>query len=368
MKTKLTLLASGLILGLIFSYFIKDFYNKKDTTIEHLGILVESIKVIKKDVPYILELPGIAEPFETVNLQSLVTGHLVKVYVDDGEHVKTNDLLFEIDPRPFENQLNQAQATLEKDIAQLANAEKEVVRYNKLFKQKAISEEQTLETITNRDVLKATVESDQAAIESAKLQIEYSKIVAPMNGKISEVSLDIGNLVQENSSSLTIINQISPIYISFSVPEQYLSSIMKSQKEDLLLATIKTSSGEKVEGGKITFINNTIDTNSGTIKLKATLSNENEMIWPGQFVKVYLTIYNKKDAIVIPAKSVQFNQEGKYVFVINSDNKAQIRQIETDFIDNEIAVVNKGLSPDEIIVTNGQVRLVNGSPVTTSKP
>ncbi len=207
-------------------------------------------------------------------------------------------------------------------------------------------------------VLKAAIESDEAMIANAKLQIEYSKISAPIDGRAGEILLHEGNLVDVNSiRPLVIINKISPIYVSFSVPEQHLNSLLRSKESDDLIVSIETSSGQKIKDGKIVFIDNNIDIASGTIKLKALMPNENEILWPGQFVKVFLNVYNKKNALVIPTKAIQINQNGSFVFVINQNNKVSIRNIKIEFSDDNYAVVTKGLSIGETIVINGQLRL-----------
>ena len=332
-------------------------YSKVAKTPEPLAA-VDVVQVIQKDTPYIIALAGTTEVYKTGEVKSLVNGHIVKVHFQEGENVKEGDLLFEIDSRNFEYQLRQAEANLSRDQVQLENAEKEEQRYHDLFAQNAVSEEQYLQVLTNMKVLKAAIESDEAMIANAKLQIEYSKISAPIDGRAGEILLHEGNLVDVNSiRPLVIINKISPIYVSFSVPEQHLNSLLRSKESDDLIVSIETSSGQKIKDGKIVFIDNNIDMSSGTIKLKALMPNENEILWPGQFVKVFLNVYNKKNALVIPTKAIQINQNGSFVFVINQNNKVSIRNIKIEFSDDNYAVVTKGLSIGETIVINGQLRL-----------
>lgn len=186
--------------------------------------------------------------------------------------------------------------------------------------------------LTNMNMLKASVERDKAIIADANLQIEYSKIVAPFDGKLSESNVDIGDLVSPDFASLVTINTISPIYVSFSVPEEYLDRINKSQKSNDLALTVRTVNDQEIKDGEIVFVDNAIDPNSGTIKVKATLLNNDEILWPGQFVRVSLTIYIEKAALIVPSKAMQTNDQGPYVFVVNKDNKAVVKNIDIVFL------------------------------------
>ncbi|MCC8419267.1 MAG: efflux RND transporter periplasmic adaptor subunit [Rickettsia endosymbiont of Glossina mortisans submortisans] len=285
------------------------------------------------------------------------------VNFDDGQEVKAGDLLYEIDSRPFQNQLQQAQANLLSDTYNLENAIKEEVRYRALYAEKAVSEEQYLQMLTNMNMLKAAVERDRAIIADANLQIEYSKIVAPFDGKLSESNVDIGDLVSPDFASLVTINTISPIYVSFSVPEGYLDRINKSQKSNDLALTVKTVNNQEIKDGDIVFVDNAIDQNSGTIKVKATLTNNDEILWPRQFVRVSLTIYTEKDALIVPSKAMQTNDQGPYVFVVDKDNKAVVKNIDIVFSNDDFIVIKSGIDEGETVITNGQLRLSNGAEV-----
>ncbi len=294
----------------------------------------------------------------------MVNGHLININFEEVQTLKANDLLFEIDSRNFENQLKTAEAGLLRDKSQLENAEKEEQKYRNLLAQKAVSQEQYLQMLTNMNVLKASVSADEAVIENARLQVEYTKILAPIDGRAGESIFHTGDLIEANSASpMVVINKISPMYVSFSVPEQHLSVLRSAKDADDLLVTIKTSSGEEVKGGKVVFIDNTIDITNGTIKLKALFPNTDEILWPGQFVKVYINVNNKKDALVVPTKAVQMNQEGAYVFVIGQDNKAEIRKVTVDFANDNCTVISEGLKKEEQVVINGQLRVSSGAEV-----
>ncbi|HJD63298.1 MAG TPA: efflux RND transporter periplasmic adaptor subunit [Rickettsia endosymbiont of Degeeriella rufa] len=288
---------------------------------------------------------------------------MLSVNFDDGQEVKADDLLYEIDPRPFQNQLQQAEASLLSETYNLENAIKEEARYRNLYKENAVSEEQYLHMLTNMNVLKAAVERDKAVIADANLQIEYSKIVAPFDGKLSESNVDIGNLAQAGLTTLVTINTILPIYVSFPVPEEHLNKINKSQKNSDLSLIVKSSNGQEVTDGEIVFIDNTIDSNSGTIKLKATLSNKDEILCPGQFVRVSLSVYTEKDALVVPSKAIQTNDQGPYVFIVDENNKAVIKNVEIAFVNDDFVVIKSGIEEEEIVVTKGQLRLNNNTEV-----
>ena len=361
-KDNIVLIGLSLLSLVLIGWLIT--HNKK---INHAPTLVPQVNVtsvVQKDMPLILELAGNTLAYQTVQVKSLVSGQLININFREGQNIKTNDLLFKIDSREFEYQLQASEAALLRDQAQLENAEKEEQRYRDLFAKKAVSQEQYLQMLTNMNVLKATIAADKAMIKTAQLQIEYAKILSPINGKAGESNFDIGNLIQANSTTpMVSINTISPIYVSFSVPEQYLNALRNAEDANNLPVIIKTSSGEEIKDGKIVFIDNMIDTTTGTIKLKALFPNVEEVLWPGQFVKIYLNVRSKKDALIVPKKAVQINQEGSYVFVIKEDNKAEIRKIKIDFSNDNYSVVSEGIQKGDKIVVDGQLRLTHGTEV-----
>lgn len=346
----------------IFIITVYLFESSKSKTILNTEkpINIEAQKVITQDMPFILQLTGTNEASENVSVTSQVTGQIIAVNFVQGQNVKKGDILFQIDKRPFEYQLEQAQANLHRDEALLINAQKEEKRYYNLLKEKAVSEEQYQQMLANLNSLKATIEADKAAIDNAKLQIEYSNITAPIDGKTGELLIDIGNLIQANSPNpLVTIRKFSPIYVNFSAPEQFLPGILKSYANNELEVSIKTSLNEIIKDGQIIFIDNQVDQPTSTIKLKASFDNKDELLWPGQPTKLSLKIFVRKNAITIPTKAVQINQNGPFVFVINDENRTEIRKIKIDFSDDTIIVVSEGLKENEVIVTNGQLKLSN---------
>ncbi|WP_342270416.1 efflux RND transporter periplasmic adaptor subunit [Rickettsia endosymbiont of Orchestes rusci] len=356
-KQSLLLILLALLILTVIIWFIRDHITGKK--IISVGAPVDIVLVTKKDMLHMIELAGLTESYKSVEVKPLVTGQIIKVNFKDGELAQAGEILFEIDPRSFQYNLEEAEANLLRDQAQFENAQKEELRYRNLFAENAVSEEQYMQMLTNMNVFKAATDADEALIEDAKLQIEYSKITAPISGRLGEILLDEGNLVQANITNLVVINTISPIYISFSVPAQYLSLLQKSK----VPITLKTALGEEITDGEIVFIDNTIDILSGTIKLKALFPNSEELLWPGQFVRILLNINNKTDALIVPNKAVQINDQGSYVFVVEEDNKANIRDVTIDFADDNYTVISSGLAEGERIVINGQLRLFDGTQV-----
>lgn len=340
-------------------------YGKKTSKSRaDLPVAVSVARVVKKTIPYTLDLAGTTEAYKNIDVQSLVTGRVSNVYFDDGQSVRRGDILFQIDDRDFRYQLVQAEANLLRDQIALLNAIKEEERYRLLLAQRAVSVEEYEQMLTNKDSLNAAVMADNAAIMNANLQIEYSKIVAPTDGKAGEGLVDEGNIVYSGgATTLVVINRITPIYVTLSVPEQYLGSMLKSQSSNDLYVQLKTAKGDIAGNGQVDFIDNTIDATTGTIKVRALFPNLDEALWPGQFVKVSLRLYDINDALVIPDKAVQNNQDGQYVFVVGNDSKVEIRPIEVEFSGGGYSVAKSGLKEDEIVVTTGQLRLVAGSKV-----
>ncbi len=318
--------------------------------------------VIKKKVPVQARAIGNVQAYSTVAVKAQVGGELTRVHFKEGQDVRRGELLFTIDPRPFEAQLKQAEANLAKDKVQVANARKEVDRYTELFKGGFATQQQYDQVRTNADALEAAVQADQAALENARLQLEYSTIQSPIDGRTGNLMVHEGNLVKANDTTpLVIINQISPIYVAFSVPEQDLPEIKRYvTKGKLKVEAIPP----KVEGspsvGELTFIDNAIDPATGTIMLKATFPNQDRTLWPGQFVSVILTLTIQPNAVVIPSQAIQTGQQGSYVFVVKPDLTVETRPVTVDRMIDHDAVIKEGVKQGEVVVTDGQLRLSQG--------
>jgi len=319
---------------------------------------------LEKTVPVQIRAIGNVEAYSTVSVKAQVEGELTIVHFKEGQEVKAGEMLFTIDPRPFEVQLKQAEANLAKDRAQLQNARRQVERYGSVATKGYVSQEQYDQISSNSDALDATMKADEAAVENAKLKLAYCFMKSPINGVVGGIKVNKGNLIKanDNDKPMVHINQVKPIYVSFSVPERYLPEIRdRMAKEKLeVVASIAGDAGRLVRG-ELAFIENAVDTNTGSIPLKASFANTDKTLWPGQFVKVTLTLATQPGAVVVPSQAIQSGQQGRYVFVVKDDFTVEYRPVELgEIIDGE-TVISQGVAPGERVVTDGQLRLAAGS-------
>ena len=319
----------------------------------------------QKTVPVQISAIGNVEAFSTVSVKSQIGGVLTRVHFREGQDVNKGDLLFTIDPRPYEAALKQAEANLSKDNAQLANSRKEVQRYAELVKKGYVAQEQYDQISTNAASFEAIVNADMAVVENARLQLKYCYIYSPISGRTGNLMANEGNLIKANAdTAIVVINQVQPIYVTFSVPEQSLSEIKRYMSEgNLRVEAILSKEDEKPEQGVLTFIDNAVDLATGTIKLKGTFANKGKRLWPGQFVNAVLTLTSQPDAIVVPSQAIQTGQKGHYVFVIKTDLTVEDRPLLVGRTLNNETVIEKGLQAGEKVVTDGQLRLVPGAKV-----
>jgi multidrug efflux system membrane fusion protein len=319
-------------------------------------------------VPIQIRAIGNVEARLTVSVKAQVAARIEKAYFTEGQDVRKGDLLFTLDRRPFDIALQQAEANLAKDQAQLENAKAEADRYTKLFQEGIVSKEQYDSMRTNADALAASVRADKAAIDKARIDLSYCTIQAPIDGRTGAVLVHPGNLVKDNDAALVVVNQIHPIYVTFSVPEQNLAEIKRNQAQNpLKVEAIIPTQEQNPARGVLTFIDNTVDNTTGTIKLKGTFENPDNRLWPGQFVNVALTLTTQPNAVVVPSQAVQTGQVGQYVFVVKQDMTAEYRPVVAgDNIAGE-AVIQKGLQAGEMVVTDGQLRVVPGMKVVIKK-
>jgi len=324
--------------------------------------------VIAKSVPVRLRAIGNVEPYTTVAVKARIDGQIVAVHFKEGQEVHKGEILFEIDRRPFEAQLAQAQANLGKDRALLDHANEQDKRYKDLLEQKFVSPDAYAQIRTNAQTAAAQLRADDAAIESARLQIGYCTIRSPITGYAGKIQIQEGNLVKANdTNSLVVLNQVVPINVSFSVPEQSLSAVRKYQADGELQVSAQVPNGGLAPvSGKLSFIDNTTDASTGTIKLKAEFANTDKALWPGQFVDVVLTLTHQDNAIVVPATAVQNGPNGQYVFIVGADNIVQLRDIKVGRSENDFAVIASGLKPGETVVTVGQLRLAPGTKIVVA--
>ncbi len=334
------------------------------------AVPVEVAQVVSKTMPLDVRAIGNVVPSSTVGVKAQVGGLLQEVHFKEGQEVRRGQVLFTIDPRPFENDLRQAQAQLARDRAQLANAEADLARYRELVQDDFVTKEQFDQAKATAAALQATVEQDQAAIANAQVNLDYCTITAPISGRTGELLVHAGNLVKANDTNpLVVINRIQPVDVTFSVPEQRLEVIRRRQAQGKLAVTAYPA-GESAAGvkGALELINNSVDASTGTILLKGRFANRDETLWPGQFVDVVLTLGVQTGAVVIPTRAVQSGQQGDFVFVVGADHTVESRPITVDRTVGQETVVSSGLSPGETVVTQGQLRLIPGATITVKTP
>lgn len=321
--------------------------------------------VSQEAVPVQYSTIGSVQQFTTVSLKSLVDGQVMKAGFQEGQYVHRGDLLFQVDARPFQAALQQAQANLERDKAQAVRADLDLKRYAELAKKEWSSQQQFEQARAAADGAHASMLADQAAIDQAKLNIEYSQIRAPIDGRTGNMLINVGNLVKANDTApLVMINQTRPIYVSFSVPQQNLPELRRRMAADTLHidVTIPGDSGAALRGD-VTFINNQVDVSTGTIQLKATFPNQDDRLTPGQFVNAAMTLSTLPDALVVPSQAVQSGQNGTYVYVVKPDKTVEQRFVELGPLLKTTAVIKKGLEKGEEVVTDGMLRLFPGARV-----
>jgi membrane fusion protein, multidrug efflux system len=326
---------------------------------------VEIGSVVQKPVPLQIRAIGNVEAYATVGIKAQIGGELTKVHFREGQDVNKGELLFTIDPRPYEAALKQAEANLARDATLFENAQRESGRYEELVKKGYVTESLYDQVRANAQALGASVKADKAAVENARLQLIYCFIHSPITGRTGNLFANQGNLIKANADNpMVVINQIQPIYVSFSVPEKHLPEIKRhmSTRQLKVEALIENDEKHPVEG-ILTFVDNAVDSATGTIRLKGTFENREKRLWPGQFVDAILTLATEQGAIVIPSESVQTGQTGQYVFVVKSDFTVESRPVVVTRTFGNEAMVEKGLQAGEKIVTEGQLRLIPGAKV-----
>ena len=326
--------------------------------------------VSEQTLPLKIQAIGNVEVQTTVSIKSRLDGQIVKVGFADGQDVAKGQMLFEIDARPLQAQLEQARATLARDKAQLDRARQQEERYKDLLQKGFVSQDAYAQFRTNVDTAAATVNASESAVDNMRVQTEYAVIRSPIQGRAGKILIQKGNLVKANDTpSLVIINQLAPIYVSFAVPEQYLGLIRKYMAGGkLVVEALPPNPGEGVAGsttgarGTLAFVDNTVDTTTGTVRLRAVFDNKDKSLWPGQFVTASVTLNETQSAIVVPSQAVQTGPKGQYVYVVK-DGVALMREITVERADGPHTVVSRGLVGGEQVVASGQSRLVPGMKV-----
>lgn len=325
---------------------------------------VAAATVAQQDVPVQVRTIGNVETINAVSIKALVGGEVTGVFFKEGQDVKKGDLLFQIDPRPYDAALKQAEAALARDAAQAKNAAEQAKRYEILVQKDYVSRDQYDQLRANADALAAAVDADKANVENSRLQLAYCTIRSPINGRVGSVLINKGSVVKANDLVMLTINQMAPIYVTLSVPEQSLSDIKRYMASGKLkVDAVIPGDEQRPAQGVLTFINNAVDTTTGTIQLKGTFENSDRRLWPGQFVNVVLTLTTQRNAVVMPSAALQTGQQGQYVFVIKPDLTVESRPVVIARTFNDLAVVDNGVAPGESVVTDGQLQLTPGTKV-----
>jgi multidrug efflux system membrane fusion protein len=330
------------------------------------AVPVTTAPVVQKSVPLAVQGIGTVIAASTVTVRAQVTGELTAVHFIEGDEVTEGQVIVEIDKRPLEAALQQAQAALDRDVAQAANAKSQAARYEDLLKRGIATKEQVDQIVANAAALDATVALDRANIENAKVQLQYATIRAPLSGKTGLLQVHPGNLVRATDTTpIVTINKITPVYVSFSVPEAMLPDLKRYMARGKLAVTALPPNDQGAPAtGLINFIDNAVDPTTGQIKVKGTFPNTDRHLWPGQFVNVNVTLSTEPNAIVAPSMAVQTGQQGTYVFVVKPDQTVDLRSVVVERTSGEQSVIKSGLEPGETVVTDGQLRLNPGTRVS----
>ncbi|KFK96817.1 MULTISPECIES: MdtA/MuxA family multidrug efflux RND transporter periplasmic adaptor subunit [unclassified Serratia (in: enterobacteria)] len=331
---------------------------------------VQAATATQQDVPRFLSGLGTAIAANTVTVTSRVEGQLMAIHFSEGQQVKAGDLLVEIDPRPYEVQLTQALGQLAKDQATLANAKRDLARYQQLVKTNLISRQEldTQQSLVRQS--EGAVKADQGAVDSAKLQITYSKITAPIDGRVGLKLVDVGNYISSGSSTgIVVITQTHPIDVVFTLPESHIADLVKAQKAGpVSVAAWDRTNQQQLANGTLLSLDNQIDTATGTIKLKARFDNQDDTLFPNQFVNARLKVATLHDAIVIPSAALQMGNEGHFVWLLSTDNKVSKQRVTAGVQDSQQVVITNGVKAGERVVTDGIDRLTEGMQVEVLAP
>ncbi|MGB8685436.1 MAG: efflux RND transporter periplasmic adaptor subunit [Candidatus Binatus sp.] len=340
-------------------------HGPADTFGERDAVPILAAKVVQKTVSDTIRAIGRVEAFSTVDVKAQINGQVMQVHFLQGQDVKQGDLLFTIDPRPFEAALQQAQANLAKDRAQYREAAADEHRYSVLLKENVGSRQQYDQVEATAAALSASMQADEAAVQTARLNLEYCEIRAPIDGRTGDLLVHAGNLVKPDAdTAMVVINQVHPVYVDFAIPEQKLPAVREFMADRKLAVQVSLPEQQGVESGDLTFVDNTVDAKTGTINLKGQFANTNGCLWPGEYVNATLILHDHPGAILVPSQAVQTGQQGSFVFVVQPAMKVELRPIVVgETIDNQ-TVVNSGLKAGETVVTDGQLRLIPGATVT----
>lgn len=333
------------------------------------AVPVRVVQAVQKTVPVQIRAIGMVEPFSAVALKAQVNGQISRIHAAEGSEVREGDLLVTIDPEPFQAMLRQAEAALAKSQAQARFAADQARRYEGLLKEGIVTHDQHDQLQANAESLAAAVAADRAAVANARIQLGYCAIRSPISGRTGSIGLHAGNLVKANDQAILTVNQISPAYVSFNLPEKRMAELKRALAGgQLKVKAVLPQDGGAPETGTISFLDNTANPATGTIRLKGLFENRSRRLWPGQFVDVVLTLNSRPNVVVVPSPAVQQGQQGEYLYVVNREQQAELRQVVTAPAGEGELVIEKGVNAGEIVVVDGQLRLTPGAGVTMSAP
>jgi multidrug efflux system membrane fusion protein len=330
------------------------------------AVPVTVASVVQKQMPIDIRVIGAVEAYSVVSVHAQITGQLTAVNFKEGDDVQKGQELFTLDKRPLEAAVLQAQANLQRDIAQAANAKSVAQRYEDLAGRGIATREQLETSRASSAALDASVEADKAAVESAKIQLQYATMPSPIAGRTGALMVHEGNLVRANDTTpLVVINQIAPIYVSFAIPESRLPELKRFMGKGTLAVEAQPPNDTALAShGYISFVDNSVDQTTGTIKIKATFPNDDHRLWPGSFVNVTVALTKDPTAVVVPTAAVQVGQQGQYTYVVKADKSVEYRPVVVERTSGLETVIKSGLKPAEVVVTDGHLRLVAGSHVS----
>jgi multidrug efflux system membrane fusion protein len=365
MGLSLVALIGAVALG---TYFIDGRAKERPRPGKAGGDVVVPVAVAKAEsrtVPVRLQAIGNVDPFTSVAVKARVDGQIMEVNFKEGQEVRKDSVLFKIDPRPFQTALRQAEAQNARDAAALSQAQAQERRYQELLQKNFVSKDAYSQFQTNAQTAKAVADASRAAVETARLNLEYCTIRSPIDGFAGKIQIQIGNLVKANDvNPLVVVNQVHPVYVTFAVPEQQLAAIRKYSAEKPLAVQASVPAANKPPAtGELSFIDNTVDSSTGTIRLRAVFENADNGLWPGQFVNVSVRLYEQENAIVIPSQAIQNGPDGEYVFVISPSLVAEMRPVKIERSDGQTAVVASGVKAGEQVVVRGQLKVTSGARV-----
>jgi multidrug efflux system membrane fusion protein len=343
--------------------------KKSEPTFERPPAPVTTAAATAQDVPLYIDAVGKIVAREVVSIQPQVSGRIVKIHFTDGADVKTGDLLFTIDPRPFQAQLNQSEANLAQAKAALSLANVNFARVEGVSDPRAVSR-QDYDTKKNAvEAAEAQVKLNRAAVESARLNLEYCTIRSPINGRAGQRNVDAGNVVSANDTTLLVIQRLDPIYADFTVTENELSAVQRNMSQRALKVEVRLpDDSARPREGKLTFLDNSVQEGSGTVKLRATLPNGDRQFWPGRFAKVRLVLETRRGAVLVPAEAPQLSAKGTFVYVVDGDASAELRPVRVGQRHGNLVVIEDGVKAGERVVVTGQLGVTPGGKVRIVQP